>query len=132
MLLFFHLSIFIISQDKFKEKKNNQNIFDEIFINLENHIRELGYGDVAVNKKMKLLTKIFYDILVKLNEKNDGKFLINQKIVSKYFLVQNDKVSNNLKELSEYFSDFHNYCFAIKRENMINDLKKYKYTYGSS
>ena len=39
-----------------------------LFFNIENNLRELGFGDVSVNKKMKELNKIFYDILLKLNK----------------------------------------------------------------
>ena len=39
------------------------------FINIENNLRELGFGDVTVNKKMKEFNKILYDILLKLNLK---------------------------------------------------------------
>ena len=33
---------------------------------VENDLRELGFGDVSVNKKMKDLNKILYDILLKI------------------------------------------------------------------
>ena len=41
--------------------------YDSVFDNIENNIRELGFGDVTVNKKMKELNKILYDILLKIN-----------------------------------------------------------------
>ena len=66
-LVFIHFSLLLII---FKNKKIDfpQEIFDNIFLNIEYHIRELGYGDVAVNKKMKTLTRVFYDILLKLSK----------------------------------------------------------------
>ena len=39
------------------------------FIILKTILRELGFGDVSVNKKMKDLNKILYDILLKINKK---------------------------------------------------------------
>ena len=65
-LMFFHFSIFMIITKK-KDLKFNQNIYDQLFHNIENNLRELGFGDVSVNKKMKELNKILYDILLKLN-----------------------------------------------------------------
>ena len=62
MLIFLHLSIIILNS----KKEFPQKIFDNIFQNIEYHLRELGYGDVSVNQKMKTLNKIFYDILLKL------------------------------------------------------------------
>ena len=38
--------------------------------NIEYNLRELGDGDVGVNKKMKSLTKIFYDILVGIDKED--------------------------------------------------------------
>ena len=72
-LMFFHFSIIMIIFKK-KERKFNQNEYDALFHNIENNLRELGYGDVAVNKKMKHLNKILYDILLKIeSNKNSQK-----------------------------------------------------------
>ena len=49
-------------------KKKTQEIFDNIFQNIEYHMRELGHGDVSVNKNMKNLNKIFYDILYNVDQ----------------------------------------------------------------
>ena len=61
-LMFFHFSIFLKIYKK-KGEKFDQNIYDQLFHYIENDLRELGYGDVSVNKKMKDLIKsymIFY------------------------------------------------------------------------
>ena len=49
------------------------------FNNIENNLRELGFGDVTVNKKMKDFNKILYDILLKLDLKKDKKKLFKIK-----------------------------------------------------
>ena len=64
--MFIHFSIMMIIFKK-KGKKFDQKAYDSLFFNIENNLRELGYGDVAVNKKMKDLNKILYDILLKIN-----------------------------------------------------------------
>ena len=61
-LIIFHS--FIIFQF-FREMKikNNlipQNLFDFMFKDFENNLREMGFGDVAVNKKMKIFITAFY------------------------------------------------------------------------
>ena len=38
---------------KKKGEKFNQKEYDSLFHNIENNLRELGFGDVSVNKKMK-------------------------------------------------------------------------------
>ena len=69
LLIFFHFALVLNIKKDPKNRKNKQDLFDNIFQNIEYHIRELGYGDVSVNKKMKELTKIFYDIVYNLEKK---------------------------------------------------------------
>ena len=54
---------------KNKESDNNdqQAIFYFFFKKNELSCRELGYGDMTVNKKMKDLIKLFYEILIQCN-----------------------------------------------------------------
>ena len=83
-LIFVHFSLLLII---FKKRKKDfpQKIFDNVFLNIEYHIRELGYGDVVVNKKMKTLTRIFYDILLKVEKSNSEVFKSNSEIFKTYF-----------------------------------------------
>ena len=67
-LIFFHISFIFIKVNQNKEKKVYKNfyqkLFDLLFKQIELNMRELGYGDVAVNRNMKFLVKVFYDILL--------------------------------------------------------------------
>ena len=105
-LMFFHFSVFLKIYKK-KEKKFNQKVYDILFHNIENNLRELGFGDVSVNKKMKDLNKILYDILLKI-EKNELKsdFRINSSVVMKYFEDLSDEKSIKYKFFSSYFTNF--------------------------
>ena len=67
-LMFFHFSIMMIVSKK-KGKKFSQNHYDLFFKKIEYNLRELGFGDVSVNAKMKEFNKILYDILLKLEQK---------------------------------------------------------------
>ena len=63
ILIFAHLSIIL----KLIKKQNidnglSQELYDNTFLNLENNIREMGHGDVTVNKKMKELNRIFHEV----------------------------------------------------------------------
>ena len=83
-LIFFHLSfILIVLKNKEYKKNNQQDIFDFFFKQIELNLRELGYGDITVNKKMKDLIKLFYEILIQCNK---WKFM---KIVNKNNLLLN-------------------------------------------
>ena len=65
-LIFMHISYLFIKAKRNKEnKKYNifyQRIFDLLFKRIELNMREVGYGDVLVNKNMKFLVKSFYNI----------------------------------------------------------------------
>ena len=69
-LIFIHFSLIFNILKKKIDKKITQDIFDNLFQNIEYHFRELGMGDVSVNKKMKDLNRIFYDILLKIQNLN--------------------------------------------------------------
>ena len=47
-----------------KSDDNYQKFFDYIFNRIETDLRELGYGDMSVNKKMKVIVTKFYSILI--------------------------------------------------------------------
>ncbi len=125
-LIFAHLSIIIKTFNKNEKYKDmTQEIYDNIFHNLENNLRELGHGDVTVNKKMKLFNRIFHDILMKfINDKN--KDLIETKEIYK-FLFKNDENEEIKEKLSLYFKKYHNFCFDIVNRNMIKEIDKFEY-----
>ena len=96
ILMFFHFSLIMLIY-KLKGKKFDQSSYDSVFNNIENNLRELGFGDVTVNKKMKELNKILYDILLKIriNSDNNNTIKINNKLVLNYFpSIENLKILN--------------------------------------
>ena len=122
MLIFLHLSIIILNS----KKEFPQKIFDNIFQNIEYHLRELGYGDVSVNQKMKTLNKIFYDILLKLKTKENDKFKPNMTLVKKYLFTESNQGSEITSKISDYLIKFNNFCFELDKENMIKGKINFK------
>tara|TARA_B110001452_G_scaffold99021_1_gene82029 strand:- start:1316 stop:1819 length:504 start_codon:yes stop_codon:yes gene_type:complete len=125
-LIFIHFSILLLIYKK-KKEKFPQEIFDNIFLNIEYHIRELGYGDVAVNKKMKTLTRIFYDILLKIPKSKSELFEINKEILKTYFEPAAENNTILFDDLGVYFNTFYNYCFELKSDNMLKGHINFKY-----
>ncbi len=117
-LIFVHFSLLLIVFKK-QNQEFSQKVFDNIFLNIEYHIRELGYGDIAVNKKMKTLTRIFYDLLLKINKPKQDGFEVNNKILYTYFEPRSSDSAIIIDELSAYFNTFYNFCFELKTENML-------------
>ena len=68
IVLFFHLG-FLLKIYKNKESKENlQNFFDYCIRQIELSIREIGYGDATINKKMKEYVNLLFSIIDKINE----------------------------------------------------------------
>ena len=63
IVLLFHFGFFLKNYKKEISKQESQDLFDYFIRQLELSIREIGYGDVAVNKKMKDYVNLFYSIL---------------------------------------------------------------------
>ena len=126
-LMFIHFSIFMIITKK-KGSKFNQKSYDSLFNNIEYNLRELGFGDVTVNKKMKEFNKILYDILLKIDLKKDSnnEFKMNSDLIKKYFTVLDDVEKANLAKFDDYFSNFYNFCFELHLDNMIEKAIKFK------
>ena len=126
-LIFIHLSwILIIFKEK-KKKDFPQDIFDNIFLNIEYHIRELGYGDVAVNKKMKALLQVFYNILLKIRQSNTKKNSMNKNLIAHYLEPQCTDKEQLIPDLVNYFDEFYNFCFELDNNSMLKGKINFKY-----
>ena len=68
-LIFFllHFAFFLKAYKNKKDKKIIQDLYDYIFRQLELSIREIGYGDQSINKKMKDYLNLFYSMIDKIN-----------------------------------------------------------------
>ena len=111
IILLFHLSFFLKYYKHQLSKNEAQDLFDFIIKQIELSIREIGYGDVSVNKKMKDYVNLFYSILEKvdtweLQEKSQKSILIGRFM--------------NIKEDNDYFINY----FDKYREFLLkNSLK---------
>tara|TARA_B100000965_G_C19477808_1_gene707089 strand:+ start:217 stop:768 length:552 start_codon:yes stop_codon:yes gene_type:complete len=61
LIIFHSFIIFQFYREmEIKDDSLAQNLFDYMFKDFENNLREMGFGDVAVNKKMKVFISAFY------------------------------------------------------------------------
>ena len=122
--MFIHFSLILIVFKK-KGENFNQREYDNLFHSIENNLRELGFGDVSVNEKMKNLNKILYDILLKIEKKASKNSLeIEPALILKYFIVLGNN-PKNLVSLSTYFKKFYDYCFEIPLKNVLKSISKF-------
>ena len=124
-LMFLHYSIILFIL-KNKGKKPDQVTYNALFFFIENNLRELGFGDVSVNKKMKELNKLLYDILLKIDDSDKNDFKLNKKLVLKYFSSLKDENNPKTQDFERYFKEFYKFCFELPLENMIREILNFK------
>ena len=124
-LMFFHFSILMIIFKK-KGEKFDQKEYDNVFNSIEYNLRELGFGDVSVNKKMKDLNKILYDILLKLDDSSVNDFKLNKKLVTTYFSTLKGENDPKIVDFERYFNRFYKFCFELPLQNMIREALNFK------
>ena len=111
----FHFAFLLKVYKKECSKKIMQDVFDYVFKQLELNIREIGYGDVSVNKNMKNYINLFYNIL----ETTDKWEKLNKNEQQKVFLKYLNLSTNNEK-ITNYFENYLNYL----KNNTFNSLLK--------
>jgi cytochrome b pre-mRNA-processing protein 3 len=125
--MFIHFSILMIIFKK-KGSKLDQKSYDYFFHNIEYNLRELGFGDVTVNKKMKEFNKILYDILLKLDKKKDinNTIHLNYDLFINYFDTLKGNKNSKYTKFEDYFVNFFNFCFELPLENMLKEIENFK------
>ena len=100
-LFLLHFSFFLKNFKNEKNKKVLQEIYDYNFRQLELSIREIGYGDQSINKKMKNYINLFHSMVSEIHFWD--KLSKSEKLEKiTYFLGD----FNNNEELLDYFNDF--------------------------
>jgi len=108
-LIFFLLHFaFFLKIFKNEENKNLlQEIYDYIFRQLELSIREVGYGDQSINKKMKDYINLFYSMLDKIHEW-DQQNIEKKKSILLIFLDNSVEVNYMVNYFDKYKQDLAN------------------------
>ena len=130
-LIFIHISfIFIkIKQDNKNSiyKKFYQNIFDLIFNKIELDMRESGYGDTTINKNMRFLVKVFYDILLDCEKYNKMNITQKKMFVSKFLKFKNIKKNDINEGIIDYFDKYEAFCFDLSFNSVLKGYLNFKY-----
>ena len=98
-------------------KKKSQELFDFFVRQIELSIREIGYGDVSVNKKMKEYVNMFYAILDKI-EVTDMS--IDENIANFFRKIFN--LDKNIKFYANYYKKYNEYLSNNTLNNFTKDI----------
>jgi len=130
-LIFIHFSfIFIKSESKgfnTKHKQSYQKLFDYIFIQIEQNMRELGFGDVSVNKNMKFLVKSFYSILLYCRKYDEHDLSSKISFLNNWIKSNLPINKENSDNLVDYFDKFAAFCFDLSSDNVLKGRLNFNY-----
>ncbi len=115
IFLFFHLAFFLKQYKSSIPPKDLQYLFDFIIKQIELSIREIGYGDASINKKMKNYLNLFYSLLEQI-ESMDIEINENQMHLIKKYL-------NTDLNLDFYVNYFNKYRVFLAK-NTLNNFTK--------
>ena len=109
-LIFFllHFAFFLKVYKQNNDKKLLQEIYDYTFRQVELSIREIGYGDQSINKKMKDYLNLFYGMIDKIHDWESVKIKSRSHILANFL----DNASN-VEYLVDYFEKY--------RLNLLNN-----------
>ena len=102
-LFLLHFSFFLKNYKNKENKKILQEIYDYNFRQLELSIREIGYGDQSINKKMKDYINLFHSM------------------VSEIHFWENLTKSEKMKRFSFFLSDFQKIDYLLDYFEKFND-----------
>ena len=117
ILFLIHFAFFL---KVFKKKENTkilQEIYDFNFRQMELTIREIGYGDQSINKKMKEYINFFHFILLEIRLWDDIKQDEKEKKIAS-FLSNFEEINN----LVEYFDDYNKELSKKTLKSYLNSV----------
>ena len=100
-LFLLHFSFFLKNFKNEDNKKILQEIYDFNFRQLELSIREIGYGDQSINKKMKDYINLFHSMVSEIHFWDN---LSRSEKINKISIFLND--FKNIDQLLDYFEEF--------------------------
>ena len=122
IILFFHFSFFLNIYKNDTSKKFMQNLFDFVIKQIELSIREIGYGDVSVNKKMKEYINLFYSVIGQIEYWNSSNNKFKTNLMKKYI-----NTNNNINYYVNYFEKYRFFLVKNTLNNFTKDIINLKF-----
>ena len=121
VIFFFHFGFFLKIYKSSESKAYFQKLFDFVIKQIELSIREIGYGDVSVNKMMKKYINLFYSILDHV-EKWQIKSNQDKIVLFMNYL----KIEEKDAFYAEYFDNFSTFLSKNSLNTFSKDILKFK------
>ena len=115
IIFFFHLAFLLKTYKNIEPKNKLQSFFDYCIRQIELSIREIGYGDATINKKMKNYINLLFSIIDKIDKWEEMDSV--QKI--EIFKIYISDLNNN-----EYYVEYFDKYVLFLRKNTFKNLSK--------
>ncbi len=122
IILLFHFGFFLKIFKNEISRKYSQDLFDFVIRQIELSIREIGYGDVSVNKKMKDYVNLFYSILEKIEKWNSLKEFEKIALMASFMNIKED---NDL--FVKYFDKYSDFLSKNSLKIFTKDILENKF-----
>ena len=117
----FHFAFFLKVFKTNYNSKELQEIYDYVFKQIELSIREIGYGDVTINKKMKDYINLFHSILSKIDNWSDLNDINKSKILTNFIPFDTSSL-----DLANYFDKYEILLSKTTLNSLIKGVIKLK------
>ena len=117
-LFLLHFAFFLKNYKNDENRRVLQEIYDFNFRQLELSIREIGYGDQSINKKMKVYINLFYAMLDKIHEWDTSSFDLKMSILLT-FLDNSTEEAFLVEYFDKYWKDLSNSTFNSHLKGVI-------------
>ena len=122
LILLFHFAFFLRQHKDKTDKEYLQRFFDYFFRQIELSIREIGYGDASINKKMKDYINVFFSILDKISDWNNLDDEKKADILAFYY-----KLKDNHEKIVNYFNDYEIYLSKTPLKSFTKGVINHKF-----
>ena len=121
-LIFFllHFAFFLKVFKNDSNKDTLQEIYDYIFRQLELSIREIGYSDQSINKKMKDYLNVFYAMIDKIHNWENLSLQLKKSLLLNFINNNPDTVF-----LLDYFEKYHSKLLNNTLNSHIKGIVKH-------
>tara|TARA_B110000027_G_scaffold124000_1_gene140237 strand:+ start:1326 stop:1793 length:468 start_codon:yes stop_codon:yes gene_type:complete len=116
-LIFFllHFAFFLKIYKENNDKNLLQEIYDYVFRQVELSIREIGYGDQSINKKMKDYLNLFYSMIDKIDNWDDSSLESRRSILITFL--------DNSSDIDYLLNYFEEYRLNLKKNSLNSHIK---------
>ena len=117
IIFFFHLGFLLKVYKNVEQKDELQKFFDYCVRQIELSVREIGYGDATINKKMKEYVNLLFSIIDKINNWENLDLIKKREIINIYI----DETSD-FEKFIDYLEKYRQFLLKNTFNNLSKDI----------